>query len=138
MTAAALALISSSLSAQTGQTGAIVPSKSGPMPARPGPVTSGTSLQNAQDFLHRLRAECKLLENENKLFAVCDNTTEAAKVKGSNDYLPQNPEEWKAFTARIWNAYRVVKQAGHPVAVMNGDDIVAEADVGGNVTLKLK
>ncbi len=135
MSAAALAFISTTLSAQTGQPGAIVPSKqSAPMPGKGGRVTSGTSLQNAQDLLHRIRAKCKLLENDNKLFAVCDNTTAAAKVKGRNDYLPQIPEEWKSFTTQLWDAYRTVKQAAHPVAVMNGDDIVAEADLGGNVT----
>jgi hypothetical protein len=138
ITAAALALTSSALLAQTGQTGAIVPSKSPPMPKGPGAVTSGTPLQNAQSRLHAIRAKCKLLENDNKLFAVCDNTTAAAKVKGSNEYLPQNPEEWKSFTSYIWSAYSTVKQAGHPVTVINGDDIVAETDVAGNVTLKLK
>ena len=94
------------------------------------------SLASAHKFVDALRENCQLVENAGKLFAACDNTTEAARRRGSMTYLPQNATEWEALTKRLADADKLINGKGRPISVLNGGDVVAEATSGGVVTLK--
>jgi hypothetical protein len=100
----------------------------------------GTSRLNtpaaARNVLEAIRQCCQLVENDGKLFAACDNTTAAARTRGSTTYVPQNASEWENFTRLLSAADKIINGKGRPVTVLNGGDVVAEATSGGVVTLK--
>jgi hypothetical protein len=135
--AAALLLCAASAAAQPGQTAAAVgmsPGAPSMASAKPGAV--GSSMERAQEFMLNARTYCQMVEHDNKLWAICDNSVPQAKIRGSTGYLPQTVEEWRVFTAALQNADQVINRHGRAVVVMNGDKVIAEANAAGFVTLK--
>ena len=104
--------------------------------AKPDGGGAASALEQAQLTLAGIRGVCVLVENDGKLFAACDNTTPAAKVRGGPSYLPQISTEWEAFARRLVDADRVANNKRRPVTVLNNGEVVVEASSAGVVKLK--
>jgi hypothetical protein len=104
--------------------------------AKPDGGSRSSAVVIAQAVLDVIREKCTLVENDGKLFAACDNTTDAAKLVGGHGYLPQLNAEWEAFTKRLVDADFRVTNMRRPVVVLNNGDVVAESTAGGGVKLK--
>ena len=100
------------------------------------PGAAVTAYEGAQQFMHRVREACDVVEYQGKLWASCDNSEATAKLRGTPTYLPQNVEEWQTFAARVQAADRVLNARGRGVVVLNRGKAIVEASSTGFVTLK--
>lgn len=135
--AAVIVIMPIAAAAQAGPTAAVVRQAQANQPAmRVDGGGPGSATERAQQFLNAIRAACVLVENDGKLFAACDNTTAAARNRGTPSSLPQITTEWEAFATRLLEADQVVNGKRRPIVVLNNGVVVVEATSGGVVTLK--
>jgi hypothetical protein len=99
---------------------------------KPGPARSGPGHEQVLD---RARAACTLLENDDKLFAACDNSTEKAKRTGLT-HVPQTSVEWVDFAKRLSAADSGQRGRRRVLVVLNKGEPVVEVTLAGLVQLK--
>lgn len=104
-----------------------IPTSNGGGPSSP--------LVSAQMTLTAVRSMCTVLENDGKLFALCDNSTPTARIKGET-YLPQTNAEWEKFITQFAAADYTVTGKKRTVVVLNRGAVIAEAMGGEVVRLK--
>jgi hypothetical protein len=105
-------------------------------PREPNAGPARTAYEEAQQFMHTVREACDVVEHAGKLWASCDNSEPAAKLRGTTTYVPQNVDEWPIFAAKVQAADRVLNDVGRVVVVLNQGKPVVEASSTGFVTLK--
>jgi hypothetical protein len=99
---------------------------------KPGPGRNGPTHDQVLD---RARAACTLLENDDKLFAACDNSTDKAKRTGLT-HVPQTSIEWVDFAKRLSAADSGQKGRRRVLVVLNKGEPVVEVTLAGLVQLK--
>jgi hypothetical protein len=82
---------------------------------KPGPARTSPAHDQVVD---RARAACTLLENDEKLFAACDNSTEKARRTGLT-HVPQTSVEWVDFAKKLAAADSGQRGRRRPLVVLN-------------------
>jgi hypothetical protein len=99
---------------------------------KPGPAKSALGHDQVVD---RARAACTLLENDDKLYAACDNSTDKAKRTGLT-HVPQTSIEWIDFAKRLSAADSGQKGRRRVLVVLNKGEAIVEVTQAGLVQLK--